>query len=282
MTPMDPAIADTPALGPRVLGPTRHRLRVSDIWGTRGVAWMIGLRDVKAKYKQAALGPLWLVIAPLGLLGAVTIAFSGVTDVETSGIPYIAFALAGLTVWIFVQLSLTIGTQVIVGNSQLVRRSPLPRLALITGSLIGNLPPFAVMLTISVVVTAVVRGLPPQVLLLPLLCLWLFIFTFGLTLIVASLAARFRDLVAAMPLVIQAGIFVTPVGYGLEGAPSNIHTLLSLNPITGMIEAWRWALLDLPDPNLAVIAVSAGATVLAVVVGWRVFGRLEVEFADFV
>src|SRR3954447_10782765 len=140
------AATDAP-LTRQVLGPTRRRVRLRDLWTTRGVAWMIGLRDIKAKYKQAALGPLWLVIAPLGLLAAVTIAFSGVTDVQTSGIPYIAFALAGLTVWVFVQLSLTIGTQVIIGNSQLVRRSTLPRLALIAGSLIGNLPPFAVMLT---------------------------------------------------------------------------------------------------------------------------------------
>ena len=265
-----------------VLAASRHRLRVSDIWTTRRVAWMIGLRDVKAKYKQAALGPLWLIIAPLGLLGAVTIAFSGVTDVETSGIPYMPFALAGLCVWIFVQLSLTIGTQLLITNAQLVRRSPLPRVALITGSLVGNLPPFAVMLTLSLVVTAAVHGLPVQALALPLLIVWLFLFTFAVTLIVASLAGRYRDLVSAMPLVIQAGIFVTPVGYGLQGAPSNIHTLLSLNPLTGIIEAWRWSLLDLPDPNLSVIVVSASTTVVALVAGWRIFGRLEVDFADFV
>lgn len=243
---------------------------------------MIGLRDLKAKYKQAALGPLWLLIAPLGLLAAVTIAFSGVTDVETSGIPYIIFALTGLCVWVFIQLSLTIGTQVIVGNSQLVRRSPLPRIALITGSLLGNLPPFAVMLTLTLGATLALRGLPVQALLLPLLMFWLFAFTFGITLLVSSVAARFRDVVSAMPLIIQAGIFVTPVGYGLKGAPSNIYTLLSINPATGLIEAWRWALLDLPDPNMAVILTSLAFTLVVLVIGWRVFARLEVEFADFV
>ncbi len=279
---MPAAIEDTAALGPRVLIPTKHRLRVSDVWSTRGVAWMIGVRDVKAKYKQAALGPLWLIIAPLGLLAAVTVAFSGVTDVETSGIAYIPFALAGLTVWIFVQLSLTIGTQLLITNAQLVRRSPLPRIALITGSLVGNLPPFAVMLTMLIVTATATEGLPLQALLVPLLCLWLFALTFAVTLFVSALAARYRDLVSAMPLVIQAGIFVTPVGYGLAGAPSNIHALLSLNPIAGLIEAWRWAVLDLPDPNLAVIGTSAATTVLALVIGWRVFGRLEVNFADFV
>jgi ABC-type polysaccharide/polyol phosphate export permease len=279
---MPAVIEDTGALVARVLIPTRHRLRVADIWTTRSVAWMIGVRDVKSKYKQAALGPLWLIIAPLGLLAAVTVAFSGVTDVNTSGIAYLPFALAGLTVWIFVQLSLTIGTQLLITNSQLVRRSPLPRIALITGSLLGNIPPFAVMLTMLVGVTAFDRGLPLQALLIPFLCLWLFLLTFAVTLFVSALAARYRDLVSAMPLVIQAGIFVTPVGYGLEGAPSNIHAVLSLNPIAGLIEAWRWAVLDLPDPNVTVIGVSGVLTVLALVIGWRVFGRLEVDFADFV
>jgi ABC-type polysaccharide/polyol phosphate export permease len=273
---------DAPAVAPRLLGPTKRRIRVRDVWTTRGVAWMIGLRDLKAKYKQAALGPLWLLIAPLGLLAAVTIAFSGVTDVETSGIPYVVFALVGLSVWTFIQLSLTIGTQVIVGNAQLVRRSPLPRIALITGSLLGNLPPFAVMLTLALIAATASEGLPTQALLLPVLIAWLFAFTFGLTLLIASLAARYRDLVSAMPLVIQAGIFVTPVGYGLKGAPENIYTLLSINPATGLIEAWRWALLDLPDPNMSVIVTSMVVTVIALVLGWRTFGRLEVEFADFV
>jgi lipopolysaccharide transport system permease protein len=72
------------------------------------------------------------------------------------------------------------------------------------------------------------------------------------------------------------------VGYSLEGAPKNIHTLLSLNPVSGLIEAWRWAMLDIPDPQWGVIAISAGWTVLLAVVAWRIFGRLEVDFADYV
>jgi len=85
-----------------------------------------------------------------------------------------------------------------------------------------------------------------------------------------------------MPLIIQAGIFVTPVGYGLDGAPSNIHTLLMINPVTGIIEAWRWSLLDLPHPSVTAITIAVAWTVGLVVAGWRVFGRMEVDFADYV
>jgi lipopolysaccharide transport system permease protein len=269
-------------LSPRILGPARHRVRITDIWTTRGVAWMIGIRDIKAKYKQAALGPLWLVIAPLGMLGAVTIAFSGVTDVKTGGIPYLLFAMCGLTVWTFVQLSLTLGAQAISANGQLVRRSPLPRMALITGSMLGNMPPFGVMLTFTLAGTALFYHLPVQALLFPLLAVWLFVFTFGTMLIMSALAARFRDMIAILPLVIQAGIFVTPVGYSMAGAPPNIHTLLVVNPVSGLIEAWRWSLLGLAHPETAAIATSAIWTVVLLISGWRIFGRMEVEFADYV
>jgi ABC-type polysaccharide/polyol phosphate export permease len=243
---------------------------------------MLAVRDMKVKYKQAALGPLWLVIAPLGMLAAVTIAFSGVTDVHTSGIPYVPFALCGLTVWSFIQLSLTMGTQAILANGPLVRRSPLPRVALMTGSLVGNTPPLAVLLVATLIATLALWHVPAQVILVPLLILWVFVFTLGVTLLVSAVAARFRDTVSLMPLIIQAGIFVSPVGYGLEGAPKNIQALLILNPVSGLIEAFRWAVLGLPDPNMTAIAFAAGWTLVGAVAGWWIFGRMEVEFADYV
>jgi len=276
-----PVTAET---GPelRVYRPVKRRMKLRELWTTREVAKMIGLRDMKVKYKQAALGPLWLLIAPLGMLAAVTIAFSGVTDVNTGDVPYLLFALVGLVVWTFIQLSLSMGAQAIVGNNSLVRRSAMPRIALITGTLIGNLPPVAVMLGITLIGTLAVRGLPLQIVLLPLVIAWAVVFTFFLTMLVASVAARFRDTVAMIPLIIQAGIFVTPVGYPLEGAPQNIKFALSLNPVSGIIEAWRWVVLGSPDTNVHVIAIAGAMTVVVAVLAWHVFTRLEVTFADVV
>jgi ABC-type polysaccharide/polyol phosphate export permease len=243
---------------------------------------MLGLRDVKVKYKQAALGPIWLLIAPLGMLAAVSIAFSGVTKADTGGIPYLVFALAGLTVWTFIQLSLTLGTGAIIANATLVRRSPMPRLSFLIGSLLGNMPPFAVMIVFTLIATVLFHHVPLQALLLPIAIAWLLAFTFATTLLLASLSVRFRDTISAMPLIIQAGIFVSPVGYSLAGAPQNIHTLLLLNPVSGLIEAWRWTLLDIPNPQMTAIWVAAVWTLVLLVLGWRVFGRLEVEFADYI
>jgi lipopolysaccharide transport system permease protein len=265
-----------------VYRPVKSRVQVRDVLMTFQVAKMIGLRDVRVKYKQAALGPLWLLIAPIGMLAAITVAFSGVTDVQTGGVPYLLFALTGLTVWTFVQLSLTLGAGAITLNAGLVRRSPLPRVALVTGAVLGNTPPIAIMFVITVVGTLLVRGLPLQALLIPIAVIWLVVFTLSLSLMLAAFAARFRDTVAMVPLILQAGIFVSPVGYSIKGAPQNIHTLLTLNPISGLIEAWRWSLLDIPDPQWSVVAVSAVWTVVLAFLGWRVFTRLEPDFADFV
>jgi homopolymeric O-antigen transport system permease protein len=269
------------APAPRVYSPSKRRLRISEIWKTARVARMIGLRDIKVKYKQAALGPLWLLIGPLGMLVAITIAFSGVTNVDTSGIPYVLFALTGLMVWTVIQLSVSLGALAIVANASLVRRSPAPRVALVTGSMLGNVPPIAVMLLLALGGSAVSGHLPIQALLLPVLLAWLVSFTLSLALLFSALTARFRDTVAVLPLLIQAGVFVSPVGYSLKGAPENIHTLLTLNPVSGFIEAFRWAIVDLPDPQWSTVMIAVGWTVLAVSVGWRVFARMEVDFADF-
>lgn len=271
-----------PAPGLRVFRPVKRRIGLAELWTTFAVARMIGLRDIKIKYKQAALGPLWLLIGPLGMLAAITIAFSGVTDADTGGAPYLLFALCGLTVWTFIQLSASLGAQSIVGNASLVRRSPMPRVALVVGSLLGNLPPITIMFVLTLGGTLIVRGLPLQALVLPLLVLWLFVMTLAFSLLLGALTARFRDMSTMLPLLIQAGIFVTPVGYSLQGAPSNIHTLLTINPVSGLIEAWRWAILDLPGTDWTAMAVSGAWTVVLAFIGWRAFARLEVEFADFV
>lgn len=243
---------------------------------------MVGLRDMRTKYKQAALGPIWLFLAPFGLAVALVIAFSGVTNPQTSGIPYVPFMLAGLTVWTFIQLSLSIGSQSIVINAPLVRRSPVPRISLVVGSLIGNLPPFLVMLLFALIASAIAGLITVKVALLPLLILWLVVFTLATVLCFASFAVKYRDLTSMLPLIVQAGIFISPVGYGIAGAPSTLKVVLILNPITGLIEAWRWAVVDLPDPSLVAIAVAVAWTLLLSIFGWWVFGRMEVDFADYV
>jgi lipopolysaccharide transport system permease protein len=265
----------------RVMRPVKRRLRVRDIWASRRVAWMIGQRDVKVKYKQAALGPLWLLIAPLGMLLAITIAFSGVTNVNTGSTPYILFALVGLVVWNYLQVSVLVGAQSIAGAYTLVRRSAMPRLALVVGSLIGNLPPLAVTLGATLIVAIAVQGLPLQALLLPVFLAWLITMVGSITILISAITVRFRDVLSVMPLIVQAGLFVTPVGYPIDGAPHNIKLLLSLNPASGLIDGFRWCLLGM-TPDMTVVGIAIAWTFILAAAGWYVFTRMEVTFADVI
>ncbi len=228
--------------------PVRRRVRLRDVWASLPVGWMLGRRDVKIKYKQSALGPLWLVLQPLGMLAAITLAFSKVTSVPNTGdVPYVVFALVGLAVWTYVQMTITVAPQVLPSNQQVVRRSPCPRIAFVTGTLISVLPPLAVVLVASVAAAAISGSLGIEALAMPVLIAWLVVLMWGFTLLVTALGGRFRDAVAVAPVVVQAGIFLTPVGYPLDAAGS-FAKVLAFNPASGVIEAWRWSLLGIaPD-----------------------------------
>ncbi|MFL5844112.1 MAG: ABC transporter permease [Solirubrobacteraceae bacterium] len=260
---------------------TSRRVHPLDVVTSWPVARIIGSRDIKVKYKQSILGPAWLLIQPLGLLTAITIAFSGVTDVSTGDVPYVVFGLVGVCVWNFISMTLAIAPQAFLTNQALIKRSPTPRMAFITASIVSNLPLLAFMLLVTVVASTISEGFRVQFLLMPILVAWLLVFVWSIVLLIAPVASRFRDAVAVVPLLIQVGVFLAPIGYSLESAPSNIKLLLSINPVTGIVESWRWMLLGL-DPSLEVIAVSAGWTVILLFAGWQVYRRMEVRLADFV
>jgi ABC-type polysaccharide/polyol phosphate export permease len=264
----------------QVFIPTRRRVRLREFVTSFSVGSLIAMRDIKVKYKQSALGPLWLVMQPLGMLVALVVAFSAVADVDTGGVPYTVFALLGLAVWNYFTMGLNSATAILPSNGPLVRRSVCPRLALVTASLIGSLPPFLILMPISVIAAAATIGLPIQALLLPAVIAWLFVFTLGMTLSVSALSGRFRDMVAFAPMIVTAGIFLTPVGYPLDVA-GGASWVIALNPVSGLLEAWRWCALGV-SPDLFAVGAAGVWTVGLLLLGWYIFGRMEPRFADYV
>lgn len=264
----------------RVTLPVRRRVRLRDVWASLPVGWMLGRRDIKIKYKQSALGPLWLVLQPLGMLAAITLAFSKVTNVNTGDVPYVVFALVGLSVWTYVQMAITVAPQVLPSNWQVVRRSPCPRVAFVTGTLISVVPPLAVVLAASVAAAMISGSLSVEALAMPVLIVWLVVLMWGFTLLVTALGGRFRDAVALAPVIVQAGIFLTPVGYPLDAA-GDFAKVLAFNPASGVIEAWRWSLLGIAPDGFAIV-VALAETVVVTLLGWYVFGRMETRFSDYV
>ena len=260
--------------------PVKSRIKPVDLLRDLPVVRVLAARDFKVKYKQSVLGPLWLIFQPIALLAAFLVAFRGLAGIETSGVPYVVFALVGLGVWAFFQASMTIGTASLVSSYQLIRLTPCPRLAFPTASLVASLPAMAVSTFAAFVTAAVTGALSPRVVLLPLGIAWAFLFCMALVAISSAITTRARDLLNALPFLLQVAVFVTPVGYPPEDLSSTVRFLVDLNPLTGIIEFWRWLFLEGQGLDAFPVLVSLVATALLLLIGWRVFSRLEVTMAD--
>jgi ABC-type polysaccharide/polyol phosphate export permease len=264
----------------RVIAPVKRRLTLRDLIRERSVIRVLAARDFKIKYKQSLLGPIWLVFQPLALLCAFLVAFRNLTNVHSSGVPYTVFTLVGLSAWSYFQASMTIGTASLITNYSFVRFTPCPRPAFPIAALIASLPSFAVTASGAIVAAAISGHLSPRIVLLPLGLAWLLLLTSGTVGIFSALTVRYRDITSAMPFLLQVGVFLAPIGYTLAQLSSGVRALVELNPITGVIEAWRWMLLSGYHPSLAPIVISLVLTVLLSVAGWRIFSRVETTMAD--
>jgi lipopolysaccharide transport system permease protein len=264
----------------RVIVPAKRRLKLRDVFGEASVIRVLAARDFKVKFKQSLLGPLWLVLQPLALLAAFVVAFHGLGDVSSSGTPYAVYTLAGLTAWGFFQASMTIGVASLITNFYLIRYTPCPRPAFPLAAIIASLPSFAVTATAAIVSAGATGHLSPRVVLLPLGLAWLLLLTAATVAIGASLAVRYRDIISALPFLLQVGIFFAPIGYALAGLSPFVRKIVELNPLTGLIETFRWIILTGYSPTIAAVAIAAIETAVLVVFGWLLFARLETTMAD--
>lgn len=274
------ALEDLGSPDERVIAPARRRLRAGDLFRHWAVIRVVAARDFKVKYKQSLLGPLWLVIQPLALLLGFVIAFQNLTDVATSGVPYVLFALVGLSTWSFFQAAMTIGTASLITNVNYIRYTPCPRHAFPVAAIIASLPVFAVTIAGAVATAAVTGDLSPRALLLPLGLAWLLVLTMGTVAISASLAVRYRDILSVLPFVLQVGVFLAPIGYTLAGLSGVFRTLVELNPLTGIMEAWRWMVISGYHPTAGPLVLALAVTACLAAMGWWLFSRLETTMAD--
>jgi ABC-type polysaccharide/polyol phosphate export permease len=263
----------------RRIEPVPSRLKPVELLRDLPVIRVLAERDFKVKYKQSVLGPLWLVFQPVALLAAFLVAFRGLAGVQ-SGVPYVPFALAGLSVWSFFQASMTIGTASLVSSYHLVKLTPCPRLAFPVASIVASLPAMGVTAVAALVAAAATGVLSLKILLLPLGIAWAFLFCVGVIAISSAIAVRARDVLSALPFLLQVGVFLTPVGYPPAELSSTVRFFVELNPLTGLIESWRWMFFAEQGFNTFPILASAVSTTLILLLGWRVFSRLEVTMAD--
>jgi lipopolysaccharide transport system permease protein len=175
---------------------------------------------------------------------------------------------------------MTIGSASLISSGTLVRFTRCPRFAFPIAGVLASLPAFAITCAAALVSAAIAGALSPRVVLLPLALAWLFMLTAGGVAMAASLAVRYRDIISAMPFLLQVGVFLAPVGYPLHSLGGTVRTLVELNPLTGLIELSRWMIVAGYHISPRTVIYSLVVTVVVAILGWLTFSRLETTMAD--
>jgi ABC-type polysaccharide/polyol phosphate export permease len=265
-------------------GPTRglRAVRLRELWDYRELAFFLALRDVKARYKQAAFGIAWAVIQPVAGVALFTFVFRNLASVESDGLPYPLFALVGFLAWTYFAATLTSAVASLVANSALVTKVYFPRLAAPVSALLPgliNLLPGLAVLVLLMVHYGVAPGV--ALLALPLCLLWMMAAALGVGLLLATLNVRYRDVGSVLATLLQLWLFASPVAYPASLVPDKWQWLYALNPMAGVIEALRWTLIDGPAPG-AELLISLASTVVLLVAGLLYFASAERRFADVI
>lgn len=259
----------------------RHYWR--DLWRYRELAGFLAWRDVKVRYKQAALGVAWAVIQPAVQTILLTFVFGKLAKMPDGGVPYALLVISGLLPWQLFTGAFNGAGNSLVGNSHLISKVYFPRLVVPISALAVALVDFGIMLALTLA-GALVMGFAPgwQLLALPLFMLLALVIALGAGLWITALTVKFRDFRFITPFILQIGVFVTPVGYRTDYLP-NWRDLLALNPLSGVVDGMRWCLLGgrtaIYAPGLA-LSVLAAALLLSS--GLWYFRRTERQFSDVI
>ncbi|MCA1817674.1 MAG: ABC transporter permease [Acidobacteria bacterium] len=258
---------------------------LGELWAYRELLYFLAWRDVKVRYKQTALGVVWVVMQPLLMTLIFTVFLGRLARVPTGGVPYPLLVYTGLLPWTFFAAAVTQGASSIVGNSGLITKVYFPRLIIPAAAIAARLVDFAVAFAILFGMMFYFRvGLTRQAALLPALVVLLALLALGAGMLVAALNVRYRDVGVVLPVVVQLWMFVSPVLYPsslVRAAAPRAFRLYALNPMVGVVDGFRSALLGQPLA-WAPLAWAAGLIVALLACSAYVFRRVERSFADVI
>ena len=268
------------------LQPTRGFSRVlapRELWRYRDLALQIAMRDITVRYRQTLLGGAWAVLQPIGFMVVFSIFFGGLAGVASDGLPYALFSLAALVPWTFFSNALLLGSDSLVANSALVSKIYFPRIFMPLGIVAAGFVDIGISLVILLVV-AVLWGFPPSVTLLaiPLLVAIATAAALGVSSALSAINVRYRDVRYVVPFAIQMWLFASPVAYPSSLLDEPWRTISAINPMVGVVEGFRWAVLGTPAAPWDLIAISAASALVLLTAGLAYFDRVERRFADYV
>ncbi len=268
-----------------VIEPSRGwvAIQLVELWRYRELLFFLIWRDVKVRYKQTVLGASWAVLQPFFTMVVFSLFFGRLAGMPSDGVPYPLFVFTALVPWTFFAQGLTLSANSLVANQALIRKVYFPRLAIPVAAVASGIVDFLIALVVLGGMLAY-YGVAPSVnaLWLPLLFALALTAALGMGLWFSALNVLYRDVQYIVPFIVQIWLFSTPIAYPSTLIPPGWRTLYAINPMAGVVEGFRWALLGTDTAPGPMIAVSAIAAILLLVGGLYFFRRMERQFADVV
>lgn len=268
-----------------VLGakPPSFSVNIRELWRYRDLLQQLVWRDISALYRQSIIGIGWALFKPIFALIVFVFVFGSVVGIQIDNLPYSVFCLSGMVLWSYFATGLMQSTASVVANSNLLTKVYFPRLILPLTSLFSGMVELAIQLLVLFLLMAYYQIWPGWgLLLLPLIIAGCMASVLSASLWLTALNVKFRDVGHAVPFLVQMGMWLTPVVYPLSRVPAAVRPLAALNPMSGIIEAFRWAVLGSAAPDWTLVAISFAVVVSLLLSGLYYFRRVEKTFADVI
>jgi lipopolysaccharide transport system permease protein len=258
-------------------------LHLGELWKFRELLFFLTWRDIKVRYKQTALGATWAVLQPVLTMIVFSIIFGGLANLPSEGIPYPIFTFTALLPWQLFAFALTQSSNSLVGSQNLISKVYFPRLVVPFSSVLAGVVDFAIAFLVLIGLMAFYGiRLTPAALLLPLFLILALASALAVGLWLSALNVQYRDIRYVVPFLTQFWMYATPIAYSSSLIPEKWRWLYSLNPMTGVVEGFRWAILGKSSLDPLSLGISAVAVVILLAGGLYYFKRMETSFADII
>lgn len=258
-------------------------LGLGELWEYRDVLYFLTWRDILVRYKQTVIGAAWAILRPLMTMAIFSVIFGRVAKIDSDGVPYPIFSFTALVPWALFSEGVLRGADSMVNQANMIKKVYFPRLAMPIAPTLGATVDFVLAFVVLLLMMAwfgIAPGL--NALFIPGLVLLAIVTSLGTAFWLSAMNVQFRDVRFAVPFLIQSWLFITPIAYPSSMLDEPWRTLYAINPMAGVVEGFRWALLGTDTQPGAMILVSSVAAVLLLVSGAFYFRRMEKTFADVV
>lgn len=259
-------------------------LKLRELWEYRELLYFLVWRDIKVRYKQTVLGAAWAIIQPFMTMIVFSLFFGRLAQIPSDGVPYPVWSFAALVPWSFFANGLSMSSDSLVGSANLIKKVYFPRLAIPIATVLSGVVDFALAF-IVLIILMLLYGIVPtvKIIFLPLFLLLALVTALGVGLWLSAMNVQFRDIRYTVPFLTQFWMFITPIAYPSSLIENDVlRAIYSINPMVGVVEGFRWALLNTDTAPGPIIIVSSIAAIFLLTSGLFYFRRMEKTFADVV